>query len=158
MFRNIRRQKKEISIELAKELLKKERRAVLAVNGDDGYPYCMPINFLYDEAENRIYFHGARAGHKLDSITNSDKVCLTVYGNESIKDLDWAPYVQSTIVFGRCHVIENQTEAIEYVRKMARKYYPDEGAIDEEVKSSGQAFYMFRIDIEHMTGKEIQER
>jgi len=63
MFRPIRRQAKEIRIEAAKELLKNERRAVLAVNGDDGYPYAIPVNFYYNEETNKIYFHGAAAGH-----------------------------------------------------------------------------------------------
>ena len=43
MFRPIRRKKKEISTETAKQLLHTERRGVLAVCGDDGYPYAIPI-------------------------------------------------------------------------------------------------------------------
>ena len=89
MFRKIRRSKKEISAEAAEALLQKSRRGVLAVNGDDGYPYAVPINYLYDAAAKKICFHGARAGHKFDSIKACDKVCFTVYGNETIKDLPW---------------------------------------------------------------------
>ena len=73
MFRNMRRVKNEISLEEAKELLKKNRRAALSVHGDDGYPYTIPINFYYDEDENKIYFHSAKAGHKIDAIKNNDK-------------------------------------------------------------------------------------
>ena len=68
MFRPVRRKKKEISMEAVKQLLHTERRGVFAVNGDDGYPYAIPVNFFYDEEANQIYFHGARAGHKIDSI------------------------------------------------------------------------------------------
>ena len=68
------------------------RRGVLAVNGDDGYPYAVPINYFYDEAQEKIYFHSARAGHKVDSLTACDKVCFTVYGNESIREEAWAPF------------------------------------------------------------------
>ena len=60
MFRKIRRSKKEISAEAAEALLQKSRRGVLAVNGDDGYPYAVPINYLYDGDAKKIYFHGAR--------------------------------------------------------------------------------------------------
>lgn len=158
MFRPMRRSKKEISIEMAKQLLQSSKRGVLAVNGDEGYPYAVPINYTYDEAENKIYFHGAMAGHKIDSIRACDKVCFTVYGNETIKEEAWAPFMQSVVVFGRCHLIENREEAISLVRKMARKYYPNENLIDEEIASSGNAFMMFEIEIEHMTGKEIQEK
>lgn len=60
MFRKLRRVKNEISAEEAKLLLKNNKRAAFSVHGDDGYPYTIPINFYYDEEENRIYFHSAK--------------------------------------------------------------------------------------------------
>lgn len=158
MFRPIRRVKREISTEAAKALLAKERRGVLAVNGDDGYPYAVPVNFLYDEQANRIYFHGAKAGHKIDSIKACDKVCFTVYGNETVKEEEWAPFVQSTVVFGRCRLIEVKEEALVLVKRMAMKYYPEESIADMEIAKYGDAMQMFEIEIEHLTGKEIQEK
>ena len=158
MFRPVRRKNREISIEAAKDLLRTSRRGVLAVNGDNGYPYALPLNYTYDEASNIIIFHGARAGHKLDSIKACDKVCFTVYGNETIKEEAWAPYVQSTIVYGRCHLVDDQERAMEILRNLARKYYPSEGIIDEEIAKAGKAVQMFQIEIEHISGKEIQEK
>ena len=158
MFRPIRRIKREISIDAAKRLLITERRGVLAVNGDDGYPYAIPLNYIYDEADNRIYFHGAKAGHKIDSIRACDKVCFTVYGNETVKEEAWAPFMQSAVVFGRCHLIEDRDQSIELVKKLAMKYYPNEALADEEIEKSGNHFQMFEIEIEHLSGKEIQEK
>lgn len=158
MFRPIRRKNREISLEAAKALLKESRRGVLAVNGDDGYPYAVPINFVYDEKEEKIYFHGAKAGHKFDSIKACDKICFTVYGNETVKKEEWAPFMQSTVVFGRCHMIDDQEMAFDRCRKMAAKYFPDEKLIEEEIAQSGKAMQMFEIEIEHMSGKEIQEK
>ena len=158
MFRPVRRKNREISIEAAKDLLRTSRRGVLAVNGDNGYPYALPINYTYDEASNIIIFHGARAGHKLDSIKACDKVCFTVYGNETIKEEAWAPYVQSTIVYGRCHLVDDQERAMEILRDLARKYYPSEDIIDEGIAKAGKAVQMFQIEIEHISGKEIQEK
>lgn len=158
MFRPIRRKKREISIELAKQLLLTSRRGVLAVNGDDGYPYAVPINYYYDEEADKIYFHGAKAGHKFESIVACDKVCFTVYGNESIRDEQWAPYVQSTVVFGRCHLINGEEQTLELAKRFALKYYPNEELVDEEIERYGQAVQMFEIEIEYMTGKEIKEK
>ena len=157
-FRKIRKKRNEIGIDAAKDLLARSRRGVLAVNGDDGYPYAIPINFRYDGERNQIIFHGARAGHKVDSLKRSDKVCFTVFGNETIKDEPWAPYMQSTVVFGRCHLIDSPEENIRYVRQFAMKYYPDPALVEEEIGRSGRAVQMFVIDIEHMSGKEVQER
>ena len=60
MFRAIRKKKNEITVDAAKALLRCSRRGILAVNGNDGYPYAIPINYLYDEASNKIIFHGAK--------------------------------------------------------------------------------------------------
>ena len=158
MFRPIRRKKKEINLDTAKELLKCSRRGVLAVNGDNGYPYAFPVNYFYDSDAGKIYFHGARIGHKVDALRASDKVCFTVYGNETVKEEAWAPFVQSTVVFGRCHLLEEGAEATEILRNIARKYYPNEQLIDEEIERSGNAVQLFEIEIEHLSGKEVHER
>ena len=100
MFRPMRRTKRALSDEDAKRLLEQGRRAVLAVNGDDGYPFAFPINYRFDADANKIFFHGAKAGQKVDALRRSDKVCLTVMGNEHYEQGEWAPYVQSAAVFG----------------------------------------------------------
>ena len=160
MFRTIRKKKNEIGLEAAEALLRSARRGVLAVNGDDGYPYAIPINYLYDRENQKIFFHGSRVGHKVDAIRNCDKVCFTVFGNEAIKIQDeaWAPFVQSVVVFGRCRPITDRTITMETVKRFAMKYYPSEEAADEEIACSGNAVQMYEIEIEHISGKEVQER
>ena len=158
MFRPIRRKKKEISIEAVKQLLRSERRGVFAVNGDDGYPYAVPVNFYYQESTGKIYFHGAAVGHKADALRNDDKVCFTVYGNETVKEETWAPFVQSAVVFGRCRILDDRDFTMELVRQIAAKYYPDEASIEEEMERSGKAVSVYELTMEHLSGKEIQER
>lgn len=160
MFRKVRKKANEISVEVAKQLIKTERRGILAVNGEDGYPYAIPLNYSYDEEQNKIYFHGARAGYKYDMIKNSDKVCFTVVGNEQIKNPDepWAPYLQSAVVFGRCRFMENTPETMEILKNLAMKYFPTEDIADDMIAASGKAVQMYEIEIEHISGKEVQEK
>lgn len=158
MFRPLRRKKRELDIEDAKEILRSARRGVLALQGDDGYPYAIPINFWYDEERSRICFHGSREGHKVDSLRRSDKVCLTVMGDEMVRDVAWAPYVRSTVVFGRCHAMGDREDTMAALRRFALKYYPTEQLVDDEIARSASAVQMYEIQIEHMTGKEVQER
>ena len=139
MFRPVRKKKNEISSEAAKDLLRTSRRGVLAVNGDDGYPYAIPINYLYDEENEKIIFHGAKAGHKVDALKKNDKICFTVFGNEMVKEEAWAPFLQSVVVFGRCHLVESQEDAIALVKKFAAKYYPNMDMVNEEAALSGRA-------------------
>ena len=156
MFRPIRKKKNEISAEAAEELLRSARRGVLAVNGDDGYPYAIPINYLYDSDGQKIIFHGSRVGHKADAIRHCDKVCFTVFGNETLKEEAWAPFVQSVVIFGRCHPIDDREAA--RIKRFAMKYYPSEEMADEEIARSGKAVQMYEIVIDHISGKEVQER
>lgn len=158
MFRPIRRKKNEISEEAAICLLQNERRGVLAVHGDDGFPYAIPINFWLDPENRKIYFHGSKTGHKADALRSCDKVCFTVFGNEHTGEETWAPFVQSAVVFGRCRLIDSQEEAIRLVKQFARKYFPTEELVEEEAATSGNVVQMFEITIEHLSGKEIQER
>lgn len=158
MFRSMRKKHKEIPMTDAKGLLLHGRRGVLAVHGDDGYPYAIPVNYLYDDNNQQIYFHGARVGHKVDAIKACNKVCFTVFGNESVRDEAWAPYVQSVVVFGRCRLAEMDSAALSLLKQLAMKYYPSEGVADAELAASGKAAQLFVIEIDHMSGKEIQEK
>ena len=158
MFRPVRKKKNEISAEAAKQLLHTERRGVFAVNGDDGYPYAVPVNFFYDEEANRIYFHGSRAGHKVEAIRACDKVCFTVYGGETIREEAWAPYLRSVVGFGRCRLLEQSPETMALLKRFAMKYYPGESMVDAEIADAGKAAQMYVIDIEHISGKEVQEK
>lgn len=158
MFRPIRKKKNEISTEDAKELLRTSRRGILAVNGDEGYPYAIPINYFYDETSEKIFFHGSRVGHKVDALKVCDKICFTVTGPETVKEEVWAPFVKSAVVFGRCRPIEDTEYALKMLRQFTMKYYPDEQTMEEEIDRSAVAVQMFEITIEHISGKEVQER
>ena len=155
MFRPIRKKNNEINIEAIKNLLCSSRRGVLAVNGDDGYPYAIPINYLYDKQNNKIIFHGSKAGHKVDSLKKNNKVCFTVLGNEITKEEVWAPYLQSVVVFGKCHLVETNDSIL---KEFALKYYPNEDMVNKEITNSIKGVQMFEIEIEHLSGKQVQER
>ncbi len=156
MFRDLRRKNKKLDQDATFALLKEEKRGVLAMNSDDGYPYAVPINFIYDEDTNKIYFHGAGAGQKYESLMKDSKVCFTVYGHEEIRNNEWAHYMQSVIVFGQC--LEVEENKLELLRKVARKYYPSEEEIEKEISIAGSIVKVFEIEIDHICGKQIQEK
>ena len=158
MFRPIRKKKNELSAEDTKQILREARRGVLAVNGEDGYPYAIPINFIYDETAGRIYFHSSRTGYKLDAIKVCDKVCFTAYGTEIVREEAWAPYMRSAVVFGRCRLLESTPETMALLKRFAMKYYPDVALADQAILEGGRAVRMCEIEIEHLSGKEVQER
>ena len=94
----------------------------------------------------------------MESFIKSDKVCFTVYGDEMIKDEDWAPYVQSVVVFGRCRPIKDNDVAMAALKNFAMKYYPTEQMVVDEIRHAGRAVQMFEILVEHISGKQVQEK
>ena len=159
MFKPIRNKINEIDRNATEVLLTFNRRGILAMNGVNGYPYAIPINYFYDNETQKIYFHGAKAGHKVDALKDSDKVCFTVYGDEHIDESEpWAPYIQCAVVFGRCRLLEAGPESIARLKEFAMKYYPSEQLVDENIAHAGRAVQMFEITIEHMSGKQVQEK
>lgn len=158
MFRTMRRFKQAVSEVECKKILTEEKRGTFSVIGDDGYPYSLPINFYYDEKENRIYFHGAKQGHKVDAIKNCDKVCFTTWNTGFKKEGCWEWNVTSVIVFGRAKLIEDRQITEDRSRKLALKYYPTKEEVEEEIALGIDRVQLFSIDIEHMTGKLVNEK
>ena len=154
----MRRQKQAISRQECIDLLKRETRGVLAMAGDDGYPYCVPINHYYSQDDGKIYFHGGKTGHRVDAVKACDKVCFTVYDKGFLKEGDWALNVKSVVVFGRMRIVEDFDRAIELCRQLSYKFTNDESYIDKEIEKCARATVVMELEIEHMTGKLVNEK
>lgn len=102
--------------------------------------------------------YGARQGHKVDALTKSDKVCFTVFGGDFHKDGEWAPYVRSTVVFGRCRLESDPTLTLEKIRALALRYYPSAEEVEAEIARDIRGAQLYVIEIEHLTGKQIKEK
>lgn len=159
MFREMRRFKQQVSEDECKKILKEENRGVFSVIGDNGYPYTIPINFYYDETDHKIYFHGAKEGHKVDAINQCNKVCFTTWNQGFKKEGHWEWNVTSVVVFGRVELVTDRTVIEDRLRKLAMKYYPTEDEVEEEMSSSSaDRVQLYAIEIEHMTGKLVNEK
>lgn len=159
MFREMRRFKQQVSEDECKKILKEENRGVFSVIGDNGYPYAIPINFYYDEIDHKIYFHGAKEGHKVDAINQCNKVCFTTWNQGFKKEGHWEWNVTSVVVFGRVELVTDRTVIEDRLRKLAIKYYPTEDEVEEEMSSSSaDRVQLYAIEIEHMTGKLVNEK
>jgi nitroimidazol reductase NimA-like FMN-containing flavoprotein (pyridoxamine 5'-phosphate oxidase superfamily) len=155
MFRDLTRKKQKLSTVECKEILKQEVRGVLAVNGDDGYPYALPINFYYDEESNRIYFHSGKVGHKLDAIAKSDKVSFCVYDKGYHKDGHWSLNIRSVIIFGRIHIVDDWSD--ELMVNFCKRFTGDMEYIYSEIEKFKSNTAVLCLEIEHMTGKLVNE-
>ena len=156
MFRAMRRQKQQLSEDACIALLRTAPRGVLAVLGDDGYPYAVPLDFVYDSG--RLYFHCAVEGHKLDAIRRNDKVSFCVYSEGTHESGDWSLWFQSVIVFGRMQVLTDETERIVRLRQLGQKYDPDPESVERTIEKHAAHALVLVLQVEHMTGKTVHEK
>lgn len=157
MFREIARKKQALPMEKIIEILDTERRGVLSVLGDDGYPYGMPMNYWYNKENGYLYFHSGKKGHKVEALAANNKVSFCVYDSGYKNEGEWALNISSVIVFGRVHVVENHEDAMRICKEMSLKYTPDLAYIEEEIQKFGDATLCYELRPEHMTGKIVNE-
>ena len=154
MFREMRRNRQMLPMEETLELLKKGTSGVLALLGDEDYPYAVPVSYVY--ADEKLYFHGARSGHKLDAIRKQDKASFCVISQDRIMPEEYTTYFRSVIAFGRIRILEDEAEMRRAIEILAEKYSPDvsEAGRRQEIDKTWNALCMLEFTIEHVTGKE----
>jgi hypothetical protein len=157
MFRAMRRNKQELSREECIEILKQEPRGVLSVLGDDGYPYGIPMDHWYCEQEDKLYFHCAKAGHKLDAIKACNKVSFCVYDQGYRNENEWALNIRSVVVFGRMRAVEDADKAKEICTKLCQKFTDDPAYPVQEFAQAGARVLCLELTPEHMSGKRVKE-
>ena len=86
-----------------------------------------------------------------------EKASFCVWNEGFRKEGDWALNITSVIVFGRIHIVEDRDRNIEIARKIALKYYPDAEGAEEEVRKAGNRVTCLEMQVEHMTGKLVNE-
>ena len=158
MFQNVKRIKQIIPLEECFRMLEEELRGVLSINGEDGYPYGLPLNHYFVKEENRLYFHSGNFGYKIDCLKKDNKCSYNVIKKSGRNDDGWSLYFKSVIVFGKIHFLEDKKEIERISRELSHKFTSDEAYIDYEVNKSLDKTAMFYIEIEHITGKTINER
>lgn len=156
MFREMRRKNQILSAEDTISVLQKGTSGVLAVYGDNDYPYAVPLSYVY--YNSKIYFHCAKTGHKIDAINKNNKVSFCVIDQDTIVPQEYTTYFRSVIAFGKARILENETEKRKAMEILAEKYSPnhEKGRLEEIDKLFNQVC-LIEIEIDHLTGKEAIE-
>ena len=156
MFREMRRIRQLLTQEECEEILRRNTAGTLALAGDNGYPYALPISYVYHDG--KLFFHGAKTGHKIDAVRREEKASFSVIDKDQIVPEEYTTYFRSVIAFGRMRILEDDAEKRAAIEILAANYGPDdpEGrqqAIDRE----WNALCILEFSIEHMTGKQAIE-
>ena len=157
MFRELLLKNKEISYSECIELLVKENRGVLSVNGDNDYPYAMPMNHYYNSEDWCIYFHCSKKGNRIDSVRVNDKACFCVVEDGVAIDGDWGLTVRSVIVFGKVEIIEDISIISDITYKLSCKFTDDEEYIQNEISRFADVTALLKLTPQNICGKRVKE-
>ncbi len=156
MFRNMRRKNQLLPADEVIEILKNNTSGVLALLGDNGYPYSVPMSYVY--SDGRIYFHSAKSGHKTDAIKNCSKASFCVIEKDDIVPSEYTTYFKSVIAFGKIHIIEKKEEMIYALHMLGEKYNPGHKTeCATEIDKFINNVCVLCLDIEHISGKVAKE-
>ena len=158
MFRPMRRCKQQLPDEEALQLLKTRKRGVLAVLGDDAYPYTVPMDFVYDASDHSLNFHTAKEGHKLDAVRRHPKASFCILDDGVPDEEGYFLYFNSVIVFGQVHEVTDPEEKTAKLRLLGNKYFPNAEMTESDIAKNGARVGMLKMDIEHISGKHVHER
>ena len=157
MFRQMLRSKQQLPQAECIALLEEQKRGVLSVLGDDGYPYGMPMNHWYCREDGIVYFHSGQKGHKMDAIKSCHKASFCVLDEGVHEDDSWVLQFRSVIVFGRIRMIEDPEQIIRITRNLSYKFTSDEAHIEKEIRGAAGHTACFALVPEHICGKWVNE-
>lgn len=155
-FRELRRFKQATTPQECEAVLSSARRGILAVHGENGYPYGLPVNYLY--LDGKIYFHCAKEGHKLDAVRADDKVCFTVLSEPVKNPGEWWNCFTSVICFGRISEVTDEQEKDRLLRQIGAKYFPEGYNLEKDMAKNAPNALIMVITIDHMSGKHVREK
>ena len=155
-FREMRRKRQQLSDEESYAILQKATSGTLALLGDGGYPYAVPISYVF--CEGKLYFHSALSGHKVDAIRGCDRASFCVVAQDDVKPALYTTFFRSVIAFGRIHIVDDEAEKLAAARLLGNRYNPHQDeALQKELENGLARMLVIRLDIEHLTGKESIE-
>lgn len=155
-MREMRRFKQALTPDECAAVLERNTAGVLAVLGDEGYPYAVPMSYVY--SGGKVYFHWATAGHKLDAVRAEPRASFCVVDRDQIVPEEYTTYFRSVIVFGSARVVDDPAEKRRAIDALCAKYRPGfEAERAAEINGSWDRFLMVALTPEQITGKQARE-
>lgn len=153
LFRPMRRKVQQMDTASAETVLRTATSGVLSLIGDGGYPYGVPLSYVYQDGH--IYFHSAIEGHKVDAIRSNSRASFTVIGRDEVLPRLYTSNYASVICFGHIHIVTDEAERYEALRLLGQHYNPgDEAGLAREMAHDAGRTIVLRLDILYLSGKE----
>ena len=124
----------------------------MATVDPDGKPYCVPLS-VAREGE-KLYFHSAQEGHKIDNLRRESRVCLSCVGDVSVVPGEFSLYYESVVLRGRARELDLRDEKIHALKLICQRFTPDHmSAFDTAIEKGLDITSVWCIEIEEICGK-----
>lgn len=150
---NVRRQDRLLSEERAIELLRAAEYGTLSMIDENGLPYGIPVNYVWDEKDS-LYIHCAPEGRKLRAIAAHPEVTFSIVGNVNLQPSKFTTEYESIVLKGKARVGLSAEERMQALVLLVEKLSPDDVEIGK--KYAKKSFYrteIIRIDVTEFSGK-----
>ncbi len=106
MFKEMRRKEKQMSEDRVAEILNSGEYGVLSVLDSNGYPYGVPVNYVF--LDQKLFIHCAMAGAKLEAIINNPKVSFNIVATHGLISERFTSYYESVTLFGEAKLVKGE--------------------------------------------------
>lgn len=151
----MRRFRQQLSQEECFAILQQNTSGVLALIGEQGFPYAVPLSYVFSETDNSIFFHSALTGHKIRALSSSSAASFCVIDADEVIPEKFTTAYRSVIVFGNAVVVHDKKRCQYGLELLGRKYaYNHEEAIQAEIAGAFNQTCVIELTIDVLTGKE----
>ncbi len=148
----MRRKDREQSREFALNVADTCDYAVMSMVDFEGKPYCVPLSIVRDG--EKLYFHCATEGFKIDCLRNNNNVCISCVGRTRNIPEEFTTEYESAIILGKAFEVTDKEEKIHALRLICLRYAESNMAeFDSAVERSLARTGIWKINIESVTGK-----
>lgn len=122
---SLRRNERALAEEDARELLTHGIYGILSLRSPDGGAYGIPLHFVWD-GEDKLYFHAAPEGRKLDCLQYVSKVSFCIVGESAVQARHFSTSYRSAILEGNANIVKSPDIKKQALHMLLAKYTPAE--------------------------------
>jgi len=151
----LRRIKQKLNKKDCLKILNDNQYGVLALINIDNTPYSIPLNYFY--FENKIYFHGAKNGQKIDAMNYKKDASFCIVDQSDFDGKNFTCLYRSLIIDGEIEFICEEKEKYEILMKIATKCNSDTNVSKTYVEKHLNSCSLFCLIPKKISGKVASE-
>lgn len=156
--RTMRRKEQQLQEKEAWDILRRGTYGILSTVAADGQTSGTPLS--YEVLQDKIYFHCAHEGLKIDNIKGQPKVCFTVVGPvQALFNGGFTTLYESAMVYGLARKVQEDAEKTTALLAICQKYLPENiEKAPAYISGALAATAVYSVQVDVITGKAQRQK